>query len=172
MHAFGAVGILVNNAAPRINGKPFAASEWADFQSHLDVQLRGAYLMTRACLPQMVDRRWGRIVNITSQAIDGQPTIGWTAYAAAKAALATMSRYLAAEYGPQGITVNCVSPGMTETSLIGDIPEKLQMLAARQTPLRRLATPEDVAAAVAHLVSDDASFITGHTLRVNGGMAM
>jgi 3-oxoacyl-[acyl-carrier protein] reductase len=83
-----------------------------------------------------------------------------------------LSKYLAAELGPRGITVNCVSPGMTETSLIGDIPEKMQMMVARQTPLRRLATPLDVAAAVAHLASDDAAFVTGHTLRVNGGLAM
>jgi 3-oxoacyl-[acyl-carrier protein] reductase len=170
--AFGGVGILVNNASPRINPKPFAASEWSDFQQHLDVQLKGAYLLSKACAAQMAERKWGRIVNITSQAIDGPPTAGWTAYAAAKAALAMMSRYLAAELGPQGVTVNCVSPGMTETSLIGDIPEKLQMLVARQTPLRRLATPDDVAAAVAHLASDDAAFVTGHVLRVNGGLAM
>jgi 3-oxoacyl-[acyl-carrier protein] reductase len=170
--AFGGVGILVNNASPRINPKPFAASEWSDFQQHLDVQVKGAYLLGKACAAQMADRKWGRIVNITSQAIDGPPTAGWTAYAAAKAALAMMSRYLAAELGPQGVTVNCVSPGMTETSLIGDIPEKLQMLVARQTPLRRLATPADVAAAVAHLASDEAAFVTGHVLRVNGGLAM
>jgi 3-oxoacyl-[acyl-carrier protein] reductase len=172
VRAFGPVGILVNNASPRINGKPFAATQWSDFQAHLDGQLRGAYLMSRACLPAMAERKWGRIVNITSQAADGSPTVGWAAYASAKSALATMSRYLAAEFGPQGVTVNCVSPGMTETALIGDIPEKLQMLVARQTPLRRLATPEDVAAAVAHLVSDDSAFVTGQTLKVNGGLGM
>lgn len=168
----GGIGIIINNASPRINPKPLAASEWSDFQNHLDVQVKGSYLLAKLCAPQMIARRWGRIVNITSQAIDGTPNVGWTAYAAAKAAVATMSRYLAAELGPQGITVNCVSPGMTETSLIGDIPEKLQMLVARQTPLRRLSTPEDIAAAVAYLASDQAGFVTGHTLRVNGGLVM
>jgi 3-oxoacyl-[acyl-carrier protein] reductase len=172
MRAFGGVGILVNNASPRINPKPLAASEWSDFQQHLDVQLKGAYLLSKACAAQMASRKWGRIVSITSQAIDGPPSAGWTAYATAKAGLAMLSRYLAAELGPQGITVNCVSPGMTETGLIGDIPEKAQMMVARQTPLRRIATPQDVAAAVAHLVSDDAAFVTGHVLRVNGGLAM
>jgi 3-oxoacyl-[acyl-carrier protein] reductase len=83
-----------------------------------------------------------------------------------------LSRYIAAEFGPSGVTVNCISPGMTETPLIGDIPEKAQMMIARQTPLRRLATPTDIAAAVAHLASDEASFITGHTLRINGGLVM
>lgn len=169
---FGGVGILVNNAAPRINPQAFSSSQWSDFESHLDVQLKGAYLLIKECVPLMDEAGWGRVINITSQAIDGAPSTGWTAYAVAKAAVAMLSRYLAAELGPRGITVNSVSPGMTETSLIGDIPEKMQMLVARQTPLRRLATPQDVAAAVAHLASDDAAFVTGHTLRVNGGLAM
>jgi 3-oxoacyl-[acyl-carrier protein] reductase len=90
----------------------------------------------------------------------------------AKAALASLSRYLAAEVGPSGVTVNCVAPGMTETALIGDTPEKAQLIAARQTPMRRLALPADVASAVAHLASPEAGFITGHTLSVNGGMVM
>lgn len=170
--AFGGVGILVNNASPRINPSAFAASEWEDFQTHLDVQVKGAYLMMKLCLPEMMDRKWGRIVNITTQAIEGTPTSGWSSYAVAKGALAMLTRYAAAELGPQGITVNAVAPGMTETSLIGDIPEKLQLMVARQTPLRRLARPQDVAAAIAHLVSEDAAFITGHTMRVNGGLAM
>lgn len=169
---FGPVGVLVNNASPRINPKPLAALEWADVQEQLDVQVRGALAMTRAVVPAMSDRGWGRIVNITSQVVDGPPTVTWTAYAMAKGALAVFSRYMAAELGPRGITVNCVAPGMTDTPLIGDIPEKAQLIAARQTPLRRLARPADVAAAVAYLVSDDAAFVTGDTIAVNGGSAM
>ncbi|MBC9030948.1 SDR family oxidoreductase [Sphingomonas sp. JC676] len=172
VRAFGGVDILVNNASPRINPKPFAKLDWSDFQTHLDVQLKGAFFMIQQCVPDMAARRWGRIVNISSQVIDGPPSSGWTSYAVGKSAVAMLSRYLAAELGPQGVTVNNVSPGMTETSLIGDVPEKVQLMVARQTPLRRLATPSDVAAAVAHLVSDDAGFVTGHTLRVNGGLAM
>lgn len=172
VQAFGAVDVLVNNASPQIQAKAFADLEWEDLQAQLDVQLKGAFLLTKACLPGMVERRHGRIVNITSQAIEGTPSVTWTAYAVAKAALAMLSRYGAAEFGPSGITVNNVAPGMCETSLIGDIPEKLQLMAARQTPLRRLATPNDVAATVAHLASADASFVTGHTYRVNGGAVM
>jgi 3-oxoacyl-[acyl-carrier protein] reductase len=170
--AFGGVSVLVNNASPDIAAKPFEVMEWSDLQRHLDIQVKGAFLMSKACIPGMVERHDGRIVNITSQAIDGNPSVTWTGYATAKAALAMMSHYLAAEYGPSGITVNCVSPSMTETSLIGNIPEKIQMMVARQTPLRRLALPDDVAAAVAYLISDDSAFVTGHTLRVNGGISM
>jgi 3-oxoacyl-[acyl-carrier protein] reductase len=169
---FGAVGVLVNNASPRISPKPLAALDWADVQAQIDVQVKGAFAMTRAVAPEMGDRGWGRIVNITSQVLEGSPSVTWTGYAMAKGALAVFSRYMAAELGPRGITVNCVAPGMTETSLIGDIPEKAQLMAARQTPLRRLARPADVAAAVAFLVSDDADFVTGDTVAVNGGSAM
>lgn len=169
---YGGVSVLINNASPHINPKAFSATEWCDVQQQLDVQVKGAFLLTRACVPEMSARHWGRIVNITSQVIDGPASVTWTGYAMAKGALAIFSRYMAAELGPQGITVNCVSPGMCETSLIGDVPEKAQLMIARQTPLRRLAKPADVAAAVAHLVSDDAGFVTGDTIAVNGGMVM
>lgn len=169
--SFGGVDVLVNNASPRINAKPFTAIQWSDIQEHLDVQLRGAFLLTQACLPYMQRRSQGRIVNITSQAIDASPSLSWTGYAVAKAALAMMSRYVAAEVGPSGITVNCVSPGMTDTRLIGDVSEKIQLMVARQTPLRRLATPDDIASAVSYLASADAAFVTGHVLRVNGGLS-
>lgn len=170
--AFGAVSVLVNNASPRINPKPFIATGWEDVQRQMDVQVKGAFLMTSAVTPEMAALKWGRIVNITSEVLDGPPSVTWTAYAMAKGALQVFSNYMAAELGPQGITVNCVSPGMCETTLIGDIPEKTQLMIARQTPLRRLAKPSDVAAAVAYLVSEDADFITGDTIAVNGGMAM
>ncbi len=170
--ALGPIGVLVNNASPRINPKPLADIGWDDIQNQLDVQLRGAFLLTQQCAAAMADHGGGRIVNITSQATRGTPTPHWTAYAVAKAALATFSRQIATELGPAGITVNCVAPGMTETALIGDIPQKQQMVIGRQTPLRRLAQPDDIAAAVAYLASDDARFVTGHTLEVNGGMVM
>ena len=170
--AFGVVSVLVNNASPRINPKPLGSTAWDDVQQQMDVQVKGAFLMTSAVVPEMSARKWGRIVNITSQVLDGPPSVTWTGYAMAKGALQVFSNYMAAELGPQGITVNCVSPGMCETTLIGDIPEKAQLMIARQTPLRRLAKPSDVAAAVAYLVSDDADFVTGDTLAVNGGMAI
>ena len=170
--AFGGVSVLVNNASPRINPKPFDTTVWGDVQQQIDVQVKGAFLMTGAVVPGMSARKWGRIVNITSQVLDGTPSVMWTSYAMAKGALQVFSKYMAAELGPRGITVNCVSPGMCETTLIGDIPEKAQLMIARQTPKRRLAKPSDVAAAVAYLVSDGADFITGDTISVNGGMAM
>lgn len=169
---FGGVGVLVNNASGRIAPIPVLSTEWTDIQQHLDIQVRAALALAQLCAKDMATRKSGRIVNIGSQAADGAPTAGWLHYSLAKAAQAALTRSLALELGPLGIAVNTVAPGMTDTHLIGDIPEKVQLLTARQTPLRRLATPADIAGAVAYLASDAAQFVTGQTLRVNGGLVM
>lgn len=169
---FGAVTALVNAASPRIVAKGLDALTWDELERHLDVQLKSAFLMTQACAPSMVEAGGGRVVNITSEAVDGAPVAGWTAYAVAKGGLWTLSRYLAAELGPKNITVNCVSPGMTDTRFIGGISEKQQLMAARQKPLRRLASPDDIAGAVAFLLSPSGAYVTGQTVRVNGGGSM
>jgi 3-oxoacyl-[acyl-carrier protein] reductase len=170
--AFGGVSVVVNAASPRIGAKPFEALTWSDITQQLDVQLGSAFALAKAAVPHMREHGSGRIVSVVTQATEGSPTPGWTAYAIAKSALGSLSRQLAVELGPHGITVNCVAPGMTDTRLIGDIPEKQRLITARQTPMRRLAVPDDVAGAVAYLVSDAAAFVTGETLRVNGGQVM
>jgi len=172
IRSFGGVGVLVNNAAPRVSPMAFKDMEWEDFQKHIDVQVKGTFLLCKEALSHMVGNKQGRIINIVSQEIDGNPSPKWSAYALGKNGVATISRYLAAEYGPSGICVNCISPGMTETNMLGDIPEKTQLMTARQTPLRKLAKVEDIAGVAVFLASDEASHITGQILRVNGGMVM
>ena len=169
---FGGVSLLVNAASPRIVARSIDELGWDEVQQHLDGQLKSALLMIQACKPAMQGAGGGRIVSLGSQSWDGVPVAGWTAYAIAKGALSTLTRYLAAELGPLGITVNLVSPGMTNTGFIAGVSEKQQLMAARQTPLRRLAEPEDTAGAVAFLASDEAAYITGQNLRVNGGGSM
>lgn len=166
---FGPPDVVVHAASPPIGPADFADLKWEDVDAHLQGGVRGAFLLAKACVPQMREAGYGRIILVTSAVLDGAPTPRWTAYAVGKSALATFARSLAVELGPDGITVNCVAPGMTETAMIGDIPEKMRLVLARQTPLRRLAKPDDVARAVTFLASPAAGYITGETIRVNGG---
>lgn len=169
---FGAVSALVHAASPRIVARTLEQLPWEEVQAQWEGQLKSALLMTQACRPHMVAGGGGRIVYLGSQAWDGAPVNGWTAYALAKGALATLTRYLAAELGPLGITVNLVSPGMTNTTFISNVSEKQQLMAARQIPLRRLGEAQDTADAIAFVVSDKASYINGQNIRVNGGGSM
>lgn len=169
---FGGLGLLVLAAAPPIAPAPFEVARWADVQRHLDVQVRSAFLLAQEALPHLRAHPHGKLVAVSSQAGEGAPPPRWTAYAVAKAALAALVRGLAQELGPLGITANCVAPGMTDTALVGSIPEKVRLMVARQAPLRRLAAPEDVAGAVAWLASPEADYVTGETVHVNGGQVM
>jgi 3-oxoacyl-[acyl-carrier protein] reductase len=120
----------------------------------------------------MLEAQSGRIVNIGSIYAWNSPPANLTGYVIAKAALKAFTKSLAVELGPKGVRVNMVSPGMTETDLISDVPERLRKVQAMQTPLRRLATPDDVARAVAFLCSDAADFITGADIPVCGGVTL
>lgn len=168
----GPLAGLVNNAAPPILPRPFVECEWDDLARHLDVQVKGAFLMCRRVLPDLIAQGGGRIVTVASSVVEGTPPVGWTAYTVGKTALVGLTRSLAAEAGPKGVTVNCVAPGMTETDLIADFSDKAKMLARMQTPLRRLARPEDVAGVVAFLFGAAAAHITGETIHVSGGATM
>lgn len=169
---FGGVSVLVHAASPRIVAHNLTDLTWEEVQHHMDVQVKSAMLMVQACRPHMAEAGGGRVICIGSQAWDGIPVPGWTAYAIAKGALSTLTRYLAAELGPSGITVNLVSPGMTNTTFISHVSEKQQLMAARQIPLRRLGEAEDTANTIAFLASDAAGYISGQNLRVNGGGSM
>jgi 3-oxoacyl-[acyl-carrier protein] reductase len=172
LKVFGGVSVVVNNASPKINPAALDQLEWSDVEKHVNVQCKSAFLLAKEVVPYMKEQKHGKIINISSQVLDGVPTPSWTSYAMGKSALSTLSKYLAMELGPLGIQVNSVSPGMTDTALVGDIPEKNRMIIARQTPLRRLGAPEDVAGAVSYLASSSADFITGETIRINGGQVM
>jgi 3-oxoacyl-[acyl-carrier protein] reductase len=169
---FGTLEGVVNNASPRIDPFDFVGGNWEQIQRHLDIQVKGAFSLCRAVLPALLVKKSGVIVNIGSIFTDNVPPIKLFPYILAKAALVQMTRCLAAEFGPQGIRVNCVSPGMTDTELISNLPEKTKMLTKMQSPLRRLALPEDIAGVVAFLFSKRARHITGENIRVCGGIVM
>lgn len=166
----GPTEILINNAgiAQQKLFSDLSTSEWDEMFA---VHVRGAFLCCREALPEMIRRKWGRIVNLSS--MWGQVGASCEVhYSAAKAALIGMTKALAQEEGPSGITVNCVAPGAVETDMMRSFSQEDKTVLADETPLCRLGTPEDVAQAVRFLVSPAASFITGQVLGVNGGFVI
>lgn len=170
--ALGPIGGLVHAASRPIDPKLFQEMTWDSIQGHLDAQVRGAFLCMQTALPGMLESGGGSVVMIGSVAADSAPPVKQTAYVVAKAALTALAKSLAVEYGPKNIRVNIVSPGMTQTDMIADLPEKAKEIARMQTPLRRLGEPEDIADVVSFLLSPAARHITGENIRVCGGSVM
>jgi 3-oxoacyl-[acyl-carrier protein] reductase len=169
----GPVEILVNNAGVLARGDILDMSQ-PEFEAMRKVNVDGLVAVTRAALPGMKERRWGRIVNLTSIAAHGTAFAGTTFYAMTKAAVSLLTRRLAYEFGPHGITVNAIAPGFIWTDMVkqGKTEEELREIDARMSGramVRRVGTPEDIAHATSFLVSDEASFVTAQVLTVDGG---
>jgi 3-oxoacyl-[acyl-carrier protein] reductase len=168
--AAGKIDILVNNAGITRDMLALRMKD-EDWQAVIDVNLTAAFRLARAALRTMVKRRAGRIVNIASiVGVTGNP--GQANYAAAKAGMIGMSKSLAAEVASRGITVNCVAPGFIETAMTDKLTDQQRERAKGAIPAGRFGQSADVAAAVVYLASDEAAYMTGQTLHVNGGMAM
>jgi 3-oxoacyl-[acyl-carrier protein] reductase len=166
----GELDILVNNAGVTRDGLIARMSD-DDWRAVLDTNLGGVFHTCRAAARGMMRRRSGSIVNLTSVVgIHGNP--GQTNYAASKAGIIGFTKSLARELAPRGVRANAVAPGYIETALTDVLPEELQQAILANTPLGRLGTPEDVAGAVRFLCSDEASFVTGEVLLVDGGLGM
>lgn len=170
------VDILVNNAAisPKHDRRkaPVAAMEPAEWDRVFAINLRAPFLLCRALVPSMEARGWGRVVNITSEAGRTGQDISGAHYAASKSALTAFSWILARETGASGVTVNCVAPGRIATPMALNAAPEVEALYVQSIPVRRVGTVAEIAAAVAYLASDDAGFVTGATLDVNGGHFM
>src|SRR5690606_6630392 len=134
------------NAGPKILSAPFARLNWSDLSTAYDQIVGSAFRVTQAALPALKRRR-GKIITVLSSAALGRTAYNWLPYVAAKSALLAMSKNLAQELGPDGITVNMISPSMVETDLVANVPDRLREMSVARTPLRRLAQPEDVAGA-------------------------
>lgn len=164
----GRLELLVNNAGTTRDGL-LLRMNLADWDTVLDLNLRGAFLVTKAVLRPMMKQRGGRIVNVSSVAgVVGNP--GQANYAAAKGGLIAFTKTVAREMASRQITCNAVAPGLIPTDLTNDLPQEVRDGMLKQVPLGRLGTVEDVANAIAFLVSDDAAYITGQVLVVDGGM--
>ncbi len=168
--AAGPLHVLINNAGMTRDMLALRMSD-LDWQAVLDVDLSAPFRLCRAVLLGMVRRRAGRIINISS-IVGSTGNAGQANYAAAKAGLEGMSKALAQEVASRGVTVNIVAPGFVATAMTDKLNEAQRTKLTDSIPLRRMGQPEDIAAAVCYLASDEAGWVTGATLHVNGGMAM
>jgi 3-oxoacyl-[acyl-carrier protein] reductase len=167
---FGKIDVLVNNAGIT-RDQLVMRMKRTDWDAVLQTNLTSAYLCIQQVIPSMLKQRWGRIVNITS--VFGQMgQAGQANYSASKAGLIGLTMAIAREVGSRSITCNAVAPGFIETAMTAVLSDEFKQSAVKQIPLGRVGTSEDVASAVAFLASDEASYITGHVLNVNGGMLM
>ncbi len=167
---YGKIDILVNNAGIT-RDQLVMRMKRADWDAVLQTNLTSAYLCIQAVIGSMLKQRWGRIINITS--VFGQMgQAGQANYSASKAGLIGLTMAIAREVGSRSITCNAIAPGFIETAMTSVLSEEFKQTAVKQIPLGRVGSPEDVASAVAFLASDEASYITGHVLNVNGGMLM
>ena len=164
----GRIDVLVNNAGISRDGLLVRMKE-ADWDTVLDINLKAAFLSAKNATKAMMKQRYGRVVFITSVVgIIGNP--GQANYAASKAGLIGLAKSMARELASRGITVNAVAPGLIETDMTASLPDKAKEAMVSQIPLGRAGKPEDIAAAVAFLVSDQASYITGQVIHISGGM--
>ena len=170
LDSFGRVDILVNNAGVTKDGLLMAMSE-ADFDAVVDTNLKGAFLCTKAVCRPMMKQRYGRIVNLSS-VVGLHGNAGQANYAASKAGVIGLTKSAAKELASRGVTINAVAPGYIETDMTAVLPDSVKEKVQSAIPTMRLGAAEEVAKAVAFLCSDEAAYITGQVLAVDGGMSM
>ena len=171
MRAIGNISIIANCSTIPVPNIKFADLEWDDMRAHFDINIKGSFNLLRAFVPDWEKAQFGKFISLTTLATE-KPNAQWLPYITSKTALNGFVKALAFELAPKGIRINLVSPGMVDTPLIADVPEKARLLSAAQTPLRTLATSEDIAGVISFLASDKSNYLTGETIRVNGGQFM
>ncbi len=168
--AMGGLDILINNAGITRDGLAMRMKD-EDWQAVLDVNLTSSFRLARAAMKLMMKKRWGRVVSVTS-IVGVTGNAGQANYVASKAALIGLSKSLAQELATRNVTVNCVAPGFIATPMTDALNDKQKEAILTKIPAGRMGSPADIAAAVLYLASEEAGYVTGHTLHINGGMAM
>jgi len=166
----GGLDILINNAGINIDNLSLRMKD-EEWKKVIDINLTSTFLLTKSAIKKMLKNKFGRIVNITS-IVGHTGNLGQANYSASKSAIIGMSKSLAVEYAKKNITINCVSPGFIQSNMTMNIAEKVKLYLTSRIPMGRLGTGEDVSNCVAFLSSAQASYITGETIHVNGGMYM
>jgi 3-oxoacyl-[acyl-carrier protein] reductase len=168
---FENITVLVNCATVPIPNITFANLQWRNITQQLEINLKGSFNILKCLIPLMEQSNYGKIINTITHYVDA-PKPELLHYITAKSALHGFTKALAAELAPKGIRINSISPGMTDTDLLANVPEKVKLLTAAQTPLRTIAKPDDVVGAISYLASHKSDYLTGETIRVNGGQIM
>lgn len=171
IRAFDKIDVLANCAATVIPNIKFQDLVWTDFLQQMEINIKSTFTIIRAVVPEMIKNGYGKIINIGSLSAE-KPNADWSHYITAKSALIGLTKSLAFELAPKGIRINMVTPSLVNTELTADIPEKIKLLTAAQTPLRRLALAVDVAGVISFLASEKSNFLAGENIRVNGGQVM
>ena len=167
----GEISVVVNCATIPIPTTKFSDLDWSNMQDHYDANIKSSFNILKVFSKDWESNKFGKYIGLTTLYTE-QPKSELLGYITAKTALNGFVKALAFELAPKGIRLNLVSPGMVDTPLIADVPEKTRLLSAAQTPLRSIATPEDIANTIAFLASDKSNYLTGETIRVNGGQFM
>ncbi|MER2126895.1 beta-ketoacyl-ACP reductase [Solibacillus sp. FSL H8-0523] len=167
---FGKIDILINNAGITRDASLLKMSA-ADFDKVIQINLNGVFYCTQAVVPYMIEQKYGKIINTSSVSAE-RGNFGQTNYTATKAALIGMTKTWSKEFGRKGINVNAVAPGFVETDMVESVPSEITGMISTITSMQRMGKPEDVANAYLFLASDEASYITGHVLHVDGGIMM
>ena len=164
--------LLVNCATIRLPSISFENLDWDEIKKNLDINIKSNFYLVKNILPIFKSQEKGKIIFLTTQYIETAPPTKMLPYVTSKSALNGLAKSLAVELSKFNITVNMVSPGMTDTDLIANVPEKYRMLTAAKAPLKRLASPKDIASTISFLATESGDYITGETIRVNGGQTM
>jgi len=166
------IDCFIHSVTIPIENKEITKLQWEDYQSHIDIQTRSFLQIVQSLMPNMKEKKQGRIISILTSYTIGRPPNNMSPYIVGKYSLLGLSKSLAVELGPYGITVNCISPSMTNTALIEKLPSKLKEITASQVPLGRLAEPKDVASMVLFVCSRSSDYISGENFLVTGGQTM
>lgn len=168
----GHIDILVNCATVSVPNVKFESIEWDQIQNHFNINVKSNFMLTQEIIDHFKYNNGGKIVFLTSQITDNVPPSDWMPYIVGKYSLNGFAKSLAVDLAKYNINVNLVSPGLTDTKLISNMPEKYKLIMAAKTPLKRLADPKDIANIISFLISEKSNYLTGETIRVNGGQNM